>query len=743
MERFSKRGQLEIICYTIAELITTDEHEFCKTLYEHTEEIELDENVYIDALNQVNGGASYYITDDDDPVNKIRSWLDCIRFIKRMVPDERIDDIGNVHIGFEYRLKKRWVDAIIVCKEKLIILEFKSGKSDDAESIRGYIKQLRRYNNRIRRGNSEVVKRFNSGNLKIEKFLVFTNPYMKGKTPEDSSIVVRDEFSKVIDAISQPTDITDLAKILDNTKFIDPSISGALTSLIKHGIVDYVEKNNDNVQACDKILHEILENEKLTLGITLVKGGPGTGKTGTAFTLLERCLSEGITSVQYVTGNGNLERYFTGIVEGEIERLKTNSSTNTIFNTLIRDGKFDDLEGLGEQLIGHINELYDAENYCNKYYYNRGVELTHIDDQVLLVDEAQRMWNALNIATRTKKVRGEYMPVFADELQQFIYGNNLSEAYLLLYSAIQGILRDNKNKNIVMFLGNGQEINSGEEDGEKDVLNSIFLITKLIDNEKLPISLKVYASDCDVRDTFQKYNVACEYRPELELVSNQRNDLGDPGLDIVKAILDGETNNVGAQTGYEIYDNYNELLKAVAYDPAATYSSDDESIGIIVNSYDNDPSNKGKYSFMGENLKDAGNDLYNFFYLRNSNKLDAFVSEFGCQGLEFDDSILIWGRTLIWRDGKWVVNPEGFDAVSRYGKPYNRSRYIRLKMYVKTVNELISKVGKAKTKPLDEKTVIEQFVKNAYRVLLTRARETTYIYVEDSETYRHLKQLLG
>ena len=46
-------------------------------------------------------------------------------------------------------------------------------------------------------------------------------------------------------------------------------------------------------------------------------------------------------------------------------------------------------------------------------------------------------------------------------------------------------------------------------------------------------------------------------------------------------------------------------------------------------------------------------------------------------------------------------------------------------MYVKTVNVLISKVWMVKIKPPDEKTVIEQFVKNAYRVLLTRARETT------------------
>ena len=40
------------------------------------------------------------------------------------------------------------------------------------------------------------------------------------------------------------------------------------------------------------------------------------------------------------------------------------------------------------------------------------------------------------------------------------------------------------------------------------------------------------------------------------------------------------------------------------------------------------------------------------------------------------------------------------------------------------------------------KEEIRIYLKNTYRVLLTRARETTYIYVEDEATYNHLKHLL-
>ena len=65
-----------------------------------------------------------------------------------------------------------------------------------------------------------------------------------------------------------------------------------------------------------------------------------------------------------------------------------------------------------------------------------------------------------------------------------------------------------------------------------------------------------------------------------------------------------------------------------------------------------------------------------------------------------------------------------------------------LKWDVKEVNKLISSIKKNKSKLLSLDEVINQFVKNAYRVLLTRARETTYIYVEDEATYNHLKHLL-
>ena len=74
------------------------------------------------------------------------------------------------------------------------------------------------------------------------------------------------------------------------------------------------------------------------------------------------------------------------------------------------------------------------------------------------------------------------------------------------FSAIKDIELSNESKNVVLFIGNGQEINNGEEDGETDILNSIYQLSKI----KSRVRIQVFVSDESVRDTFVKYGVNCE-----------------------------------------------------------------------------------------------------------------------------------------------------------------------------------------------------------------------------------------
>ncbi|MGN0482331.1 MAG: DNA/RNA helicase domain-containing protein [Lachnospiraceae bacterium] len=741
MRIFSNRGELEIVTYTFKELKELDgEYEFCETLYKHTEGREMDKEIYKQALQEVNECLPYSITDEDDPLNKIRSWIDCKRYICKFLDEEQLSRIGSVEIGFEYHLKKRWVDAIIVSRSRIDILEFKSGMQSDEITIKGYVKQLRRYYNLIRRSNEKVVGMINDEQLTLDKHLIFTSPQMIGKLPEDDTIISGAEFVQILDLISAPASQNEFEDLLNERRYMDPSITGALASLIKNGIVDYVVKDNANVELCNQIIQEVLGQKETTLGIIFVKGGPGTGKTGTAFTLLEKCLNNNITNVQYVTGNGNLESYFTSIVEHTIEKIKAGKISNPIFERLINEGQIDSLEGLGEHLIGHIDTLYDPHQACKR-------SITQIHDQVLLVDEAQRLWNSLNIALRTKKERGEYKSEYTTAEQQCIYGNDYSEAYLLIMGALIAAQKTSQNKCLVLFIGNGQEINSGEEDGEKDVISSICRIQKYINQFKCPVKLKLYVSEDELENEFVCHGIDCasakSYRA-LTLVNSQRNDLGDPKLEIVKGILENTPFTRKHQTGYEVYNTFEDIKRIVTKGNVKPFCEEDESYGVVVASYNIDSTKGRQYLLEKTWLQDKGRDLYNFFCKKQCNDLDSFVTQFGCQGLEFDDCIMIWGDTLKWNPQKndWEINEKRWpDSEKSKGK----SRYGGIWMHVSTANELIRWKNREKNlrNPLlDYKILRKQFVINAYRVLLTRARETTYIYVEDKNTFEHLKQLL-
>ena len=90
---------------------------------------------------------------------------------------------------------------------------------------------------------------------------------------------------------------------------------------------------------------------------------------------------------------------------------------------------------------------------------------------------------------------------------------------------------------------------------------------------------------------------------------------------------------------------------------------------------------------------------------RSCCKLTSVATEFSSQGLELDCALLAWGSDLVWRNGNWSIEYSG----------QNRP-------------------------PLNDPLTVR---KNVYRVLLTRGRDGTVIYVpRDARldaTYEHLK----
>ncbi|NPA99607.1 MAG: DUF2075 domain-containing protein [Crenarchaeota archaeon] len=92
-------------------------------------------------------------------------------------------------------------------------------------------------------------------------------------------------------------------------------------------------------------------------------------------------------------------------------------------------------------------------------------------------------------------------------------------------------------------------------------------------------------------------------------------------------------------------------------------------------------------------------------------------SVYGAQGMEAEYVGIVWGRDLVWRNGRWTVNPDPItDNVG--GK--------------KSLKNL------AKNNP----QVALELLRNRYYIMLTRATKGIYLFFEDNETEHYVKQLL-
>ena len=105
------------------------------------------------------------------------------------------------------------------------------------------------------------------------------------------------------------------------------------------------------------------------------------------------------------------------------------------------------------------------------------------------------------------------------------------------------------------------------------------------------------------------------------------------------------------------------------------------------------------------------------------------LCEVGCpyavRGFDYDYVGVLWLDDLLWRDGKWVVNPvkvheSGVAALARAAR-----RESRHQVAGSVMEELLERVTQT------------------YRILLTRGIKGAYVWVPDAETRAHLERSLG
>ncbi|MEO6394180.1 MAG: DUF2075 domain-containing protein [Pyrinomonadaceae bacterium] len=300
-------------------------------------------------------------------------------------------------------------------------------------------------------------------------------------------------------------------------------------------------------------------------------------------------------------------------------------------------------------------------------------------DHVAIFDEAQRAWNLAETASFMKRKKGR--PHFKQSESEFL---------------ISCLDRHPDWAVIVCLIGGGQEINRGEA-GIGEWIESInrafrhwnvYISPRLTDSE--------YAAVRSLNQIVTENRVVTDDR--LHLGVSMRSFRAENVSAFVKAILDLELDEA-TDLYATIKDKYPLVLTRdlnAAKDWLRAKARGGERYGILASS------SAERLKAKGLNVKAPMNPVHWFLEgkedVRSSYFLEDVATEFHCQGLELDWTCVAWDADLRYSHSNWQTYSFRSASWQNVNKPERK-----------------------------------QFLKNAYRVLLTRARQGMVIVVPTGE----------
>jgi Uncharacterized conserved protein (DUF2075) len=324
----------------------------------------------------------------------------------------------------------------------------------------------------------------------------------------------------------------------------------------------------------------------------------------------------------------------------------------------------------------------DIKNYVRRY--SSRAKLVP-PEHVLIFDEAQRAHDAEQVA----QVQGSNDGL--SEPEHFIgFAERVPEWCV-----------------VVGLLGSGQEIHIGEEagvgqwqraiDASSDQSSWTIHAPPAVANELRGSSTLLVEPRLHL-DVELRYHLAQTVHPFVEQLLT---DAESVSLTATSSVLEREGYTLRITRDLDAGRNY--LRERYSDDPQARF-------GLIASSRDRElvrfgvPNdwNSTKRLRYGPWFVEGDEDPMG----RSCRALRDCVTEFGCQGLELDGALFAWGTDLIRSNGGWT---------NKYARTYQHSARIRDAF---------------------------QLRRNAYRVLLTRARDGVVVFVPPlpvlDETYLHL-----
>jgi len=378
-----------------------------------------------------------------------------------------------------------------------------------------------------------------------------------------------------------------------------------------------------------------------------------------------------LVGLNIATQNNNKENGFTSVfLSGNgplVEILREALARNKVSQEIERGNK----KKIGDARREVKTFIQNVHHFRDEYLIDSGEPKEHI----AIFDEAQRAWNREQTANFMK--RKKHIPNFNQSEPEFL---------------ISCLDRHKDWAIIICLVGGGQEINIGEA-GINEWIQSL---NKTYPNWQIFISSRLKDSEYGAGKILDeiKPTLKVTIKDDLHLATSMRSFRNENVSLLVKQLLDLKSNEA-KQTLLRLEKDYpifitRELSTAKKW--LKNQARGSERYGLVVSS-------------QAYRLKPYAVDIrfnidpIHWFLdgkedVRSSYYLEDVATEFQIQGLELDWTCVIW-------DGDFRFSKNGWNYLSFCGSKWNQIRKYERQVYLK----------------------------NAYRVLLTRARQGMVIVV--------------
>ena len=648
----------------------------------------------------------------NNPFNLIdlqrNAWLYEIRCLKNLLQKE-----SSGQVIFEYsipRVGKR-IDVVLLLHGIVFVLEFKVGAEEysrqDLEQVWDYALDLKNFHEASR-------------DLTIVPILVATDA---DRVSDSKKVSQYDDhvFEPILanaESLSQmiATLLAENAQKIDLSRWglsrymPTPTIIQAASSLyLNHSVADITktEASGENLQRTSDFVMNVIEHSRTNheKSICFITGVPGAGKTLVGLNIAARQFEKKDLAV-YLSGNQPLVSVLSEALARDKKRQEEERCPGVRYNLtvarrnvrsfiqIVHHYRDTTLSKLKRPIVNGVLEIDPAK--VDKHKKDGYSEVEH----VAIFDEAQRAWTKSHLANWLNRKKGiTDFPMSEPEF--LIWSLNLREDWAV----------------VVCLVGGGQEINTGEA-GIGEWLRAVnanfpdwnvFISDQLTDKE--------YAEG-ELENLLQANNHV-QRCTSLHLAVSMRSFRAEQLSNFVHHLLEGNISQ--AQALLETLKNKYPVVITRNLDAAKEWlrkqKRGSERYGLVVSSQ------AQRLRPLAIDVRSKPNIIHWFLDditdIRSSLFLEDAASEFDVQGLELDWTCLVW-------DGDLRRNGREWQNFTLKGNQWQNIRSADKKAY--------------------------QI--NAYRVLLTRARQGMVICVPEGNpddatrlpefydgTYNYFKQI--